>query len=69
MRSRIFLFYLQQDNVTGQDFDLADRMVFKDLVWDVEGVEIPNQRVKELHFCAVILESLTQLTLGMDIHR
>ena len=42
VRCRIFSFYLQQDDVTGQGFDLADRMVFKDLVWDVEGVEIPK---------------------------
>ena len=40
VRSRIFLFHSQQDDVTGQDLDLADRMVFKDLVWDVEVVEI-----------------------------
>ena len=40
VRSRIFLIYLQQNDVTGQDLDLADRMVFKDLVWDVEGVEV-----------------------------
>ena len=40
VRSQIFLFYLQQDNVTGQDLDLADRMMLKDLIWDVQGVEI-----------------------------
>ena len=42
VRSQIFFFYLQQDNVTGQDLDLADRMMLEDLIWDVQGVEIPK---------------------------
>ena len=69
VRSWIFSIYLQQDDVTGQGFDLADRMVFKDLVWDVEGVEIPKWWVKGFYCCVVWLGSLTQLMRSMDIHR
>lgn len=37
-------FDLQQNEVRGELFDLADRVVFKDLVWDVERVEISSRR-------------------------
>ena len=40
VRSWISSSHLQQKDVTDQGFDLADRMVFENLVWDVEGVDI-----------------------------
>ena len=61
---------LQQDNIAGKGLNLGNRMVFKDLVWDVECTGVLGWWIKEALLPRFVgFELLTPSSLGLNIQR